>query len=199
MEALGNSRKTQMMVMAGVMAAVLATAAVFMTQPALAQQGTNSTQSNKGIPQQQQQQQQQSILQLKGSVNLRDAAKAFLRDNAKVPFSTALSTAQGAVSNGTVVGGQLTVAQGYLVYAFKVVNFDAGTSKIVIVDAGNGSVLYTSSDMPMHFGGGFGGGYGCARGHFFGHHGGMSWNNQVPSPSPSSSYSGSGSPDATNI
>lgn len=195
MEALGNSRKTQMMVMAGVMAAVLATAAVFMTQPALAQQGTNSTQSNNGN---QQQQQQQSMPQLNGSVNVRDAAKAFLRDNAKVPFSTALSTAQGAVSNGTVVGGQLTIAQGYLVYAFKVANFDAGTSKIVIVDAGNGSVLYTSGDMLLHFGGGFGGGYGCARGHSFGHHGGMSWNNQVPSPSPSSSGSGSGSSDATS-
>lgn len=194
MKGLGNSRKTQMMVMAGIVATVLATAAVFVTQPALAQLGTNSTQSNSGNPQQQ----QQTMPQLNGSVNVQNAAKAFLRDNVKVPFSTALDTAQKSVSNGTVVGGQLTVAQGYLVYAFKVVNFDAGTSKIVIVDAGNGSVLYTSNDMPMHFGG-FARGYGCARGHSFGHHGGMSWNNRLPPSSPSSLDSGSSSSDALNI
>ncbi|UVS68153.1 PepSY domain-containing protein [Nitrososphaera viennensis] len=189
MEGIGNSnsRKTQMIVMAGVMAAVLATAAVFMTQPALAQQGTNSTQSGSNNSDGQ----QQAVPQLNGSVNVRDAAKAFLRDNAKVPFSSALDTAQEAVSNGTVIGGQLTVVQGYLVYAFKVADFDAGTSKIVIVDAGNGSVLYTSADMPLHFGG-FGGGYGCARGHSFGHHYGMNWGDRVPSSS-SSSNSGSGS------
>jgi len=182
MEALGNSRKTQMMVMAGVMVAVL-TAAVFMTQPALAQLGTNSTQSNNST-QPQQQQGQQNMPQLKGSVNIRDAAKAFLRDNVKVSFDSAVSTAQKAVSNGTVIGGQLTVAQGYLVYSFKVANFDAGTSQIVIVDAGNGSVLYTSGNMPLHFGG-VGGGHGwCTRGHSFGHHG-MSWSNMAPSPSSS--------------
>ncbi|AIF82232.1 hypothetical protein NTE_00150 [Candidatus Nitrososphaera evergladensis SR1] len=189
MEASGKSnRKTQMMVMAGVMAAVLATAAVFMTQPVLAQQGTNSTQSNNN---QLQQQQQQGVPQLNGTVNLRDAAKAFLRDNVKVPFDSALNTAKGAVSNGTVIGGQLTVVQGYLVYAFKVANFDADTSQIVIVDAGNGSVLYTSGNMPLHFGGFGGGGYGCARGHFSGHHG-MNWGDRAPwSSSPSSSDSGS--------
>ncbi len=195
MKGLGNSKKTQMMVMAGIVAAVLATAAVFVTQPALAQLASNSTQSNSGNLQQQQ---QQTVPQLNGSVNVRNAAKAFLRDNVKVPFSTALDTAQKAVSNGTVVGGQLTVAQGYLVYAFKVVNFDAGTSKIVIVDAGNGSVLYTSNDMPMHFGG-FAGGHGCARGHSFGHRGGMSWNNKLPMSSPSSLDSGSSSSDNLNI
>lgn len=192
MKGLGNSRKTQMMVMAGVVVAILTTTAVFVTQPALAQLGTNSTQPNSGNTLQ-----QPVMPQLNGSVNVQNAAKAFLRDNVKVPFSTAVETAQKTVSNGTVIGGQLTVAQGYLVYAFKVVNLDAGTSKMVIVDAGNGSVLYTTNDMPMHFGG-FGGGHGCARGHYFGHHGGISWNNRLASPSPSSLNSGSSSSDALN-
>lgn len=195
----GSGRKGKnrsMMVTAGVMAAVLATAAVFMTQPALAQLGTNSTQPNGNATNNNNSSNPQAMAsgampQLKGSINLRDAAKAFLSDNVKVPFSTALTTAQGAVSNGTVIGGRLAVAQGYLAYAFKVANFDAGTSRMVMVDAGNGSVLYASGDMPLHFGGGFGGhGYGCARGHF-GPHGMMNWSGKAPmmSPPPSTTTS----------
>ncbi len=192
------------MVTAGVLAAILATAAVFMTQPALAQLGTNSTQSNNNTSSGNPQAMAPGAMpQLKGSINLRDAAKTFLRDNVKVPFSSALTTAQGAVSNGTVVDGRLAVVQGYLVYSFKVANFDAGTSRMVIVDAGNGSVLYTSADMPMHFGGGFGGhgGYGCPRGHSFGHqHGMMNWSGKAPmSPSMSPQSSTSGSSDGSSL
>ena len=115
--------------------------------------------------------------QLNGSVSVEQQSNQFIQDNVRVPFATALQTAQAEVGNGTAISGNLGVVQGYLVYIFKLANFDAQTSRIVIVDAGNGSVLYTSGDMPLFFGGlgcrggGIGGGPGP--GHhmgFFGNH-----------------------------
>lgn len=174
-----TNKNKQMMVMAGVVAAVLAAAAIFAAQPALAQ-GTNSTQPGQAAT--------QAKPDIKGSVSIQNATNAFVRDNVKVPFATALSTAQSKVSGGTVTGGQLTVVQGYLVYEFKVANYDAGTYRVVIVDAGNGSVLYTSQDMTLHNGGL--GGFGCG-GRHFGH--GWNWGNKM---SPSSGSSDS--TDSTN-
>ena len=61
-----------------------------------------------------------------------------------------------------------------MVYIFKLANFGVQTSRIVIVDAGNGSVLYASGDMPLFFGGlgCRGGGIGSPGHHmgFFGNH-----------------------------
>jgi uncharacterized membrane protein YkoI len=125
-------------------------------------QETNSTQPNI---------MRAEVPQLNGSVNIRDQANQFLQDSVQVPFATALETAQAQVGNGTAISGSLGVVQGYLVYIFKLANFDAETSRIVIVDAGNGSVLYTSADMPLHFGGlGCGGGHGGAFGSSGGGH-----------------------------
>ena len=139
-------------------AVAMALAALFTTMSLheiLAQEtNNNSTQLNQtrtGIP------------QLNGSVNVQQQTNQFLRDNLRVPFATALETAQAEVQNGTAISGRVGVVQGYLVYIFKVANFDAETSRIVIVDAGNGSVLYTSQDIPLHNGGLWG--YGCGGGH----------------------------------
>jgi uncharacterized membrane protein YkoI len=141
-------------VMAGIAALVLSVAAVLIMQPAIAQ--TNSTTSTP---------------ELKGSVSIANATNEFVRDNVKVSFNDATSTAQSQVSNGVVIGGKLTIAQGFLVYTFNVANYDAGTSRIVIIDAGNGGVLYTSDEMPLRYGG-LGGGFGGC-----GHHGGYGhWN-----------------------
>ncbi len=109
-------------------------------------QETNSTtaQSNQtrtGIP------------QLNGSVNVQQQSNQFIQDNVQVPFATALETAQAEVGNGTAISGRLGVVQGYLVYIFKVANFDTQTSRTVIVDVGNGAVLYRSGDLPLYFGG----------------------------------------------
>ena len=101
------------------------------------------------------------IPQLNGSVSVQHQADQFIQDNVRVPFATALETAQAQVGNGTAISGHLGVVQGYLVYTFKLANFDAQTSRIVIVDAGNGSILYTSGDIPLFFGGG---GLGCSGG-----------------------------------
>nr|MDQ3854449.1 hypothetical protein [Thermoproteota archaeon] len=102
---------------------------------------------------------QTEIPQLNGSVNIQEQSNQFIQQSVQVPFATALETAQAQVGNGTAISGHLGVVQGYLVYIFKLANFDAETSRIVIVDAGNGSVLHTSGDMPLYFGGlGCGGG-----------------------------------------
>jgi uncharacterized membrane protein YkoI len=109
---------------------------------------------------------QTEIPQLNGSVNIREQSNQFIQESVQVPFATALETAQAEVGNGTAISGRLGVVQGYLVYIFKLANFDSETSRIVIVDAGNGSVLHTSGDMPLYLGGlGCGGGFGGDGGH----------------------------------
>ena len=100
------------------------------------------------------------IPQLNGSVNVREQSNQFIQDSVQVPFATALETAQAEVGNGTAISGRLGVVQGYLVYIFKVANFDADTSRTVVVDVGTGAVLYTSADMPLFFGA-----LGCGGGH----------------------------------
>ena len=126
---------------------------------------TNTTQTNP---------MRAEIPQLNGSVNVEQQSNQFIQDNVRVPFATALQTAQAEAGNGTAISGNLGVVQGYLVYIFKLANFDAQTSRLVIVDAGNGSVLYTSGDMPLFFGGlgCRGGGIGDPGHHmgFFGNH-----------------------------
>src|ERR671919_1444826 len=159
-----NSSNKQVAVFGG-LAIALAIVAIVLSIPLreISAQETNSTQPNV---------MRAEVPQLNGSVNIRDQANQFLQDSVQVPFATALETAQAQVGNGTAISGSLGIVQGYLVYTFKLANFDAQTSRIVIVDAGNGSVLYTSGDMPLYFGGvGCGGGVGG--GHhkgFFGNH-----------------------------
>lgn len=114
--------------------------------------------------------------QLNGSVNIREQSNQFIQESVQVPFATALETAQAEVGNGTAISGRLGVVQGYLVYIFKLANFDTETSRIVIVDAGNGSVLHTSGDLPLYFGGlGCGGGFGGGGHHHKGF--GSHWGN----------------------
>jgi uncharacterized membrane protein YkoI len=164
-----NNSNTQVAVLGGV-AIALALAALVLSVPLreISAQETNSTagQSN---------QTRTEIPQLNGSVNVEEQSNQFIQDNVQVPFATAVETAQAEVGNGTAISGRLGVVQGYLVYIFKLANFDAQTSRTVIVDAGNGAVLYTSGDMPLYFGGlGCGGGSGSG-----GHHKGFAnhWGN----------------------
>ncbi len=150
-------RNTQLLIFGGI-AIVLAGLFTTMSLQEIMAQQTNSTttaQSNQttrmGIP------------QINGSVNIEQRSNQLIRDSIQVPFATALETAQSEVGNGTAgISGSLGVVQGYLVYIIKVANFDADTIRTVIVDAGNGAVLYTSGDGPLHFGGV--GGPGCGYG-----------------------------------
>jgi len=148
-----NNSNKQVAVFGGI-AIALAIAALVLPVPLreISAQETNSTQPNA---------MRMEIPQLNGSVNVREQSNQFIQDNVQVPFATALETAQAEVGNGTAISGRLGIVQGYLVYIFKVANFDAETSRLVIVDAGNGAVLHTSGDMPLYFGGlGCGGGGG---------------------------------------
>ena len=155
-----NNSNKQVAVLGGI-AIALALAALVMPIPLreISAQQTNSTQLNP---------MRTEIPQLNGSVNVREQSNQFIQDNVQVPFATALETAQAEVGNGTAISGNLGVVQGYLVYIFKLANFDAQTSRTVIVDAGNGSVLYTSGEMPLYFGG-----LGCGGGGDGGHHKGF--------------------------
>jgi uncharacterized membrane protein YkoI len=137
---------------------------------------------------QQEQQQRMMIFgegmpQINGSVSVANETRNFINENVKVPFVEAAQTAQGQVTNGTVLGGHLGVVQGYLVYTFFVADTTNQTGHLVIVDAGNGNVLHTSEGLsfdsfghPMMFGpwrghDGFGDWHGQGMLHWFG--GGM--------------------------
>ena len=126
----------------------------------------------------------QGLPQINGSVSVANEASNFINENVKVSFVAAAQTAQGQVTNGTMLGGHLGVVQGYLVYTFFVSDIGNQTGHLVIVDAGNGNVLYTSEGQsfgsfghPMMFGpwggghGGFGEWHGPGKPHWFG--GGM--------------------------
>src|SRR3989442_8028220 len=128
--------------------------------------GTTSTPSQNTPP------------QIQGSVNLQQ----MLLSSVHTKFTDAANTAAGAVTNGQVLSGSLTVIQGSVVYTFKV--FDGTNIYSVIVDAGNGKVLYTSQGHPMQLGALVGGG-----GHFGmrGHHmEGNEWKSQQSPTTPSS-------------
>src|SRR5437867_13355056 len=110
--------------------------------------------------------------QIQGSVNLQQ----ILLSSVHTKFTDAANTASGAVTNGQVLGGSLTVIQGSVVYIFKV--FDGTNIYSVIVDAGNGKVLYTSQGHPMQLGALLGGGHFGMRGH---HMEGNEWKTHQPS------------------
>src|SRR5215211_5829435 len=84
------------------------------------------------------------IPKINGSVNVRDEIKNFFTENAKTSFITGAQTAQNQIANGTVLGGHIGVTQGYLTYTYFVANPTNDKAHLVIIDAGNGQVLYTS-------------------------------------------------------
>ncbi|MEM2139497.1 hypothetical protein [Nitrososphaera sp.] len=80
--------------------------------------------------------------EITGSVDAGDE----LMSRVGVGFAEAAGIAADA-GNGSVIGGNLTIEQGYVVYVFRV--FSDDTQKMVIVDAGNGSVLHVSEGTEM--------------------------------------------------
>ena len=126
---------------------------------------------------------------IQGSINLQQT----IMSGVQTKFSTASDTAASAVTNGKTVGGSLTVAQGYVVYSFQVVD-DKNMVYTVIVDPANDKVLYTSPGHQFGMGGfGMGGQHGMK--HRF--HQGASPQNSAPttpgSTTPSDSTTPSGS------
>jgi uncharacterized membrane protein YkoI len=129
---------------------------------------------------------------INGSVSIQNATNDFVKNNVKVTFTDAANLAKGQVPNGVLVGGRLSDVQGFLAYTFSIANYDSGTMKMVIIDAGNGQVLYTSNDLPLYNGGIEGGR--CPGGAGWGgthHHGfGMYSENPNKGTTPSSGFSG---------
>jgi type II secretory pathway pseudopilin PulG len=106
----------------------------------------------------------EGIPQINGSVSVANETSNFINENVKVPFVVAAQTAQGQVTNGSVLGGHLGVVQEYLVYTFFVANTANQTRHLTVIDAGNGEVLYTSEGQPL---GSFG--HSSMFGHWGGH------------------------------
>lgn len=90
-----------------------------------------------------------TIPKINGSVNVVENIGEMFKQNAKVSFPRAAETAQKQVANATVVGGHLGVTQGYLTYAYFIVDTNKQTAYRVIIDAGNGNVLYKSEGHPL--------------------------------------------------
>jgi uncharacterized membrane protein YkoI len=139
-----NNRYRRIVVPATIAVLAMAMVGVVLLSPisVLGQNSTNTTNMNP-----------QTRPTITGSVNVQNAINDFLKNNVKVSFSDAANTAKAQVPNGVVVEGRLSDVHGFLAYTFSVVNYDGGTMKIVIVDAGNGQVLFTSNDLPLHIGG----------------------------------------------
>lgn len=133
---------------AGAVSAFLVVSSI--TQATAQQQKHNMIWSGSGMP------------QINGSVSVTNKASDFVNENVKVSFVKAAETVQGQATDTSVLGGQLGVVQGYLVYTFFVANTANQTGYLVIVDTGNGEVLYTSQGQPL---GSFG--------HWYGHWGGQ--------------------------
>ena len=85
-----------------------------------------------------------SIPKINGSVNVVENIGNILKQNAKISFSAGADTAQKQLSNATVVGGHLGVTQGYLTYTYFAVDTNKQISYTILIDAGNGNVLYKS-------------------------------------------------------
>jgi len=91
-----------------------------------------------------------SIPKINGSVNVVENIGNILKQNAKISFSAGADTAQKQLSNATVVGGHLGVTQGYLTYTYFAVDTNKQISYTILIDAGNGNVLYKSEGKEIN-------------------------------------------------
>jgi uncharacterized membrane protein YkoI len=110
-----------------------------------------------------------------GTIPLRSTINKAISSVIKVPLIEAVSTAQKLIgSNSSATSANLRPLIGYLVYDVHVRNNSNNTSYAVIIDPGNGKVLYhqaltpfSSAGHPFMFGkGGAGAFYGGHRGGF---------------------------------
>ncbi len=123
---------------------------------------------------------------IQGSINPQQT----IMSGVQTKFSTASDTAASAVTNGKTIGGSLTVAQGYVVYSFQVID-DKNMVYSVIVDPANDKVLYASPGHQFGMGGfGMGGQHGMMKHKF---HMGNSPQNSSPAAPGSTTTPSSGS------
>jgi uncharacterized membrane protein YkoI len=135
---------------------------------AMAQANNTSTQVTQDTANITKKQQQVNIT---GSIPIQSTISQALRSEVQVPMDEALTTAQNAVgTNSSVVRAFLSPLKGFLIYNVGVISTNNTLYK-VIVDPGNGQVLYTSEGRqigsinqlmsgPFEHGKGYGGGHG---------------------------------------
>lgn len=85
-----------------------------------------------------------SAPEIQGSADLAAVIENFIKENRKVSFESASKVAEASSTNVIVIDGRFTVMQGYLVYTFRVLDLERDEAYSMVIDAGNGSVLYTS-------------------------------------------------------
>jgi len=131
----------------------------------------------------------QKMPQISGSVNVAKTMKDFIKEHKTTSFAEAANTAEHQVPNGVAVNGNIGVVQGYLVYTFFVMDTENDISYIIMIDAGNGTILHKSDGVSMKDMGKFGHG---AFGHGFGGHG---FGGKMMSPQDWSDKTDSGTPE----
>ena len=167
-----------------VIAAVLLTAAV--DSEVLAQTTTNSTESKNATtaatsPNLRNLSNASPLSNITGSIPLGPTISGAIYSKVKTALSDAVTIAQKAVgSNTSATLAFIRPLNGYLVYDVHVRNNSNNTTTAVIVDAGNGKVLYRQTPPSLVFGS-FGFGhhsmFGQGKtGQSFGRHGGSSYN-----------------------
>jgi len=178
-----------------VIAAVILMAAV--SSEVLAQTTTNNTASKNATsaattttsPNQRNLSNASPIANITGSISLRSTISEAISSKVKTNLNDAITIAQKSVgTNTSATLAFLRPLNGYLVYDVHVRNNSNNTTTAVIVDAGNGKVLYKQSPPSLVFGDfGFGhfgmfgqgkmgqsfGGYDAGRGLGGDHSGGM--------------------------
>ena len=78
---------------------------------------------------------------INGSVSITSNIVNFINENTKIPFIDATDSAQQQIVNGTVLGGNLGVSQGYLTCTYLAVNQSDNTIHKIVIDGGNGQVF----------------------------------------------------------
>ncbi len=94
--------------------------------------------------------QKQQQVNITGSIPLQSTISQALRSEIQVPMAEAITTAQNtAGGNSSVVAAFLSPLKGFLVYNIGVMGANNTLYK-VIVDPGNGEVLYTSEGRQLN-------------------------------------------------
>jgi hypothetical protein len=87
---------------------------------------------------------------INGSIKALEKAQAAIENDLKTSFVQAADIVAGQSNNDTILlGGNLGMDQGYLVYKFFSLNPTNHTLYKTIVDAGNGAVLYKTEDIQI--------------------------------------------------
>jgi uncharacterized membrane protein YkoI len=134
---------------AGILLSVILASSIANTWAQYQQQAPGNNSMYPYLQKQYMNRNESAIPKINGSVNVVENIGEMVKQNAKVSFPAAAETAQKQIANATVVGGHLGVTQGYLTYTYLIVDTNNQNAYRVIIDSGNGNVLYKSEGQPI--------------------------------------------------